>query len=65
MNKAESSKADEYRARARECRELAEVAKNDEARATFARMADQWDKLAAEFERHERWNWKPIATRAR
>ncbi|MCZ7658411.1 MAG: hypothetical protein M5U07_11390 [Xanthobacteraceae bacterium] len=65
MNQAEPGKADEYRARARECRELAEVAKNDEARATFERMAAQWDKLAAEFERHERLTWKPIATRAR
>ena len=41
-------KASEYREHARECRSLAAAMPSDEQRSQMVKMADQWDKLAAE-----------------
>jgi hypothetical protein len=43
-------KAAEYRKYASECRALADTLKMNEAKSQLLRVADEWEKLAAEHE---------------
>jgi hypothetical protein len=54
------SKIEEYRAKAADCRKLAAIVASAEARGSYEVMAQRWDKLATQFERHEAWMWQPI-----
>lgn len=45
-----TSRAEEYRRLAQECLEVVRTVKNQESRATLIRMAQIWQRLAAEQE---------------
>jgi hypothetical protein len=47
------AKADEFRARAAECDEKADQAKDVEAKRMFREAAANWRSMAAQAERHE------------
>jgi hypothetical protein len=47
------AKADEFRARAAECDEKADQAKDTEAKRMLREAAENWRSMAAQAERHE------------
>ena len=49
-----SEESDRFRARAKQCRDLAEIARDDDSRRTLSQMADELEGEAAEIESEER-----------
>lgn len=51
VQKTAEQMAAEYRKHARECRALARTARNEQQRNQFLKLAESWEKLAAEREK--------------